>query len=315
MDEADLAIGAASSASWERCTLGLPALLVTLADNQVAAERLLVEAGAAESIGWHHAVSAADIERAVRVAPGRPRSRRGDVRGGRGRDRRPRDGAGRGGDRIDRGNRDGGEMSEEAGAVTLRSLEPDDRARVLAWRNLPDVARYMYTDHRITEAEHARWFNAAINDETKRHWIIELDGRPVGLANLYDISALHRRAYIGLYLADASVRGMGVGSATDRFLLHHAFEDLGLEKLCAEALATNEAGIKVHLHHGFRVDGIAAPPCREGGSTRRCRDVEPAARRMGSEPVGHRWLSRSGPATEPRSSTPSAAPTSRPSRA
>ena len=66
MDEADLAIGAASSASWERCTLGLPALLVTLADNQVAAERLLVEAGAAVSIGWHHAVSAADIERAVR---------------------------------------------------------------------------------------------------------------------------------------------------------------------------------------------------------------------------------------------------------
>ena len=67
MDEADLAIGAASSASWERCTLGLPALLVTLADNQVAAERLLVEAGAAVSIGWHDAVSAADIERAVRA--------------------------------------------------------------------------------------------------------------------------------------------------------------------------------------------------------------------------------------------------------
>ena len=66
MDEADLAIGAASSASWERCALGLPALLVTLADNQVVAERLLVEAGAAESIGWHDAVTAADIERAVR---------------------------------------------------------------------------------------------------------------------------------------------------------------------------------------------------------------------------------------------------------
>jgi UDP-2,4-diacetamido-2,4,6-trideoxy-beta-L-altropyranose hydrolase len=67
MDAADLAIGAASSASWERCTLGLPALLVTLADNQVAGERLLVEAGAAVSIGWHDTVSAADIERAVRT--------------------------------------------------------------------------------------------------------------------------------------------------------------------------------------------------------------------------------------------------------
>jgi len=74
MDAADLAIGAASSASWERCALGLPALLVTLADNQVVAERLLVEAGAAETLGWHDAVTAADIERAVRALradPGR----------------------------------------------------------------------------------------------------------------------------------------------------------------------------------------------------------------------------------------------------
>ena len=74
MDEADLAIGAAGSASWERCALGLPALLVTLADNQVAGERLLVEAGAAKSIGWHDTVTAADIEREVRslrADPGR----------------------------------------------------------------------------------------------------------------------------------------------------------------------------------------------------------------------------------------------------
>ena len=45
MARADLALGAASSASWERCSLGLPALLVTMADNQVDAQRHLVEAG------------------------------------------------------------------------------------------------------------------------------------------------------------------------------------------------------------------------------------------------------------------------------
>lgn len=35
MAEADLAIGAAGSTSWERCCLGLPTLMVVLADNQV----------------------------------------------------------------------------------------------------------------------------------------------------------------------------------------------------------------------------------------------------------------------------------------
>jgi UDP-2,4-diacetamido-2,4,6-trideoxy-beta-L-altropyranose hydrolase len=72
MDRADLAVGAPSSASWERCTVGLPAVLVTLADNQAVAERLLVEAGAATALGWHSMVTAADIERAVRALTADP---------------------------------------------------------------------------------------------------------------------------------------------------------------------------------------------------------------------------------------------------
>jgi len=66
MDHADLAVGAPSSASWERCTLGLPAVLLTLADNQVETARFLAEAGAAAALGWHTSVSAAEIERTVR---------------------------------------------------------------------------------------------------------------------------------------------------------------------------------------------------------------------------------------------------------
>lgn len=65
MAEADLAIGAVGSATWERCTLGLPTIAITLADNQVVIERALVQAGAAVAIGWHHDVTAADISRAV----------------------------------------------------------------------------------------------------------------------------------------------------------------------------------------------------------------------------------------------------------
>jgi UDP-2,4-diacetamido-2,4,6-trideoxy-beta-L-altropyranose hydrolase len=61
MDRADLAIGAPSSASWERCALGLPTVLVALADNQSTVGRLLVERGAAVMAGWHATVSPAMI--------------------------------------------------------------------------------------------------------------------------------------------------------------------------------------------------------------------------------------------------------------
>lgn len=47
MAEADLAIGAAGSTSWERCCLGLPALVLVLAENQRPVARALDVAGAA----------------------------------------------------------------------------------------------------------------------------------------------------------------------------------------------------------------------------------------------------------------------------
>jgi UDP-2,4-diacetamido-2,4,6-trideoxy-beta-L-altropyranose hydrolase len=45
--EADIAVGAAGSSTWERCTLGLPTLMVVVAENQRGAAEALAERGAA----------------------------------------------------------------------------------------------------------------------------------------------------------------------------------------------------------------------------------------------------------------------------
>jgi len=45
--EADLGVGAAGSTTWERCVLGLPSLMVVLADNQRGAARAIAELEAA----------------------------------------------------------------------------------------------------------------------------------------------------------------------------------------------------------------------------------------------------------------------------
>lgn len=47
---ADLSIGAAGGTAWERCCLGLPAVLVILADNQLAGAKALEVSGAAIAI-------------------------------------------------------------------------------------------------------------------------------------------------------------------------------------------------------------------------------------------------------------------------
>lgn len=51
MADSDLAIGAAGGTSWERCCLGLPTLLVVLADNQRPGAEALRQARAASLIG------------------------------------------------------------------------------------------------------------------------------------------------------------------------------------------------------------------------------------------------------------------------
>ncbi|OYT92559.1 MAG: UDP-2,4-diacetamido-2,4,6-trideoxy-beta-L-altropyranose hydrolase [Burkholderiales bacterium PBB3] len=51
MADSDLAIGAAGSTSWERCCLGLPTLMVVLAENQQASAQALEDAHAARLIG------------------------------------------------------------------------------------------------------------------------------------------------------------------------------------------------------------------------------------------------------------------------
>ena len=50
MANSDIAIGAAGSAAWERCCLGLPSLMAVLADNQKSAADELERAGAAYCI-------------------------------------------------------------------------------------------------------------------------------------------------------------------------------------------------------------------------------------------------------------------------
>ena len=50
MTNADIAIGAGGTTSWERCCLGLPTIVIILADNQVWASQMLNEFGAINAL-------------------------------------------------------------------------------------------------------------------------------------------------------------------------------------------------------------------------------------------------------------------------
>jgi len=103
--------------------------------------------------------------------------------------------------------------------VELRPLKPADEDRLYAWRNSPEVAAFMYTEHQITPEEHARWFAGIAGDPRRDYRIIEVDGVACGPANFYDIDRVQGRASWAYYLADPSVRGKGVGGYVEFLMI------------------------------------------------------------------------------------------------
>ena len=68
MRDADLMIGAGGSTTWERMALGLPAIVIGIADNQLAMNKALMEAGYIDYLGAMEVVGADDIRAAVTAA-------------------------------------------------------------------------------------------------------------------------------------------------------------------------------------------------------------------------------------------------------
>jgi UDP-4-amino-4,6-dideoxy-N-acetyl-beta-L-altrosamine N-acetyltransferase len=138
----------------------------------------------------------------------------------------------------------------------LRELSAEDQERVRAWRNDPEIRKYMYTDHEITVAEHSAWFARTLKDPTCKYWIIVCDAEDVGVACLFNIDLKNRSCYWGFYAVGAAIRGKGVGNFAEFSVLRYVFEELKLQKLCCEVLAFNQAVINMHKKFGFVQEGL-----------------------------------------------------------
>lgn len=67
MASSDLAVGAAGSSTWERCCLGLPAVMIVTADNQSAVAGSAVRHGFGQVLGRHDEVDAEGLSVALRA--------------------------------------------------------------------------------------------------------------------------------------------------------------------------------------------------------------------------------------------------------
>jgi UDP-4-amino-4,6-dideoxy-N-acetyl-beta-L-altrosamine N-acetyltransferase len=134
----------------------------------------------------------------------------------------------------------------------LRPMLESDLELVLRWRNHPEVRRYMYTTHEITLDEHRNWFSRAANNQAVNLLIYEHFGEGSGFVNITR-SRCHEIADWGFYLSPNAEKGTGrlLGKAA----LGYGFVQLGLHKICGQAIGFNARSIAFHSALGFIEEG------------------------------------------------------------
>ena len=136
----------------------------------------------------------------------------------------------------------------------LRKITHDDSERILVWRNSPEIRRYMFTNHEISESEHSSWFEKMMGDTSSQYFIFEMNDTPMGVCALTDLNLKQGTTFWAAYQSPDARPGTGALMEFD--LLEYVFNDLGLRKICGEVLALNKNVISLHKSFGFVTEGI-----------------------------------------------------------
>ena len=170
MARADLAIGAAGTTSWERLCLGLPTLVVTLAENQRPIADGLHRLELVRWLGHKDEVSEQDIGQALAEL----------IEGGIDEEWSLRCQAAVDGKGVDR----------VAVVLTITAETPllvryarlSDEALLLAWANDPETRQNSFSPNPIPAEDHHRWLYSRLRDlDGCRIYIVETEeGIPVG---------------------------------------------------------------------------------------------------------------------------------------
>ncbi|MCU0456736.1 MAG: GNAT family N-acetyltransferase [Bacteroidales bacterium] len=145
--------------------------------------------------------------------------------------------------------------------VNLRSLEPEDLELLYEWENNEaywiisntTVPFSKYTLKRYLENSHKNIYEAG-----QLRLMIELadEKKAIGTIDLFDFDPFHKRAGLGILIADEKERRKGYASMALRALTSYCFSTLQLHQLYCNILSNNCESIELFRKLGFVEVGI-----------------------------------------------------------
>jgi len=136
--------------------------------------------------------------------------------------------------------------------VVLNRLTHDKIELVRNWRNDPKIAKYMEFRDYITPEMQEKWFKTIDNDNNY-FFIIEYEGKEIGLSNLKDIDWEQKIGEGGIFIYDDTYLNSDVSFRVSLCGLDFDFETLNLERVKAHILSDNKRAIQYNKMLGFEL--------------------------------------------------------------
>ena len=232
MADSDIAVSAGGSTCWELAFMGIPNVIMVLAENQKGIARALDGAGTAVNLGWYENVGAWEIESAVGSLLRNERKRR----------------------RMS--NRaqalvDGWGTERAVSAMThepsIRPVQKQDCELLWYWANDPKVRENAYDSDPIPWEDHKEWFEKKLESASSKIYVAEVGADPIGQIRF---DAKESLAVVDVSVAE-SKRGRGYGTrlierGTRRFL-----KESDVERVDAYVKSDNNASRKAFEKAGY----------------------------------------------------------------
>ncbi len=203
MAEADLAVGAGGTTSWERCCLGLPTVLLILAENQQLVANRLEQAGAVVTARMSELGAADVVAKVAHFVANAASLRKAAISAAAVVD-------GRGSVRIITAVDDLFAPLRQLGfRVDVRAASLHDSELVWSWRNDPASRANSRSSGLVPLADHELWFAKMLADPNSFMFIGIVENEPIGVVR-FD-RAKHGDFEVSINLAPER-RGCGLGA-------------------------------------------------------------------------------------------------------
>ena len=229
MNWADISIGAGGTTSWERCHMNLPAIVVSLADNQIEICNALDSEGVIKYLGSSEKVSEGDISshlinifhnfhfKTLNLSL----------------------------------NINKMVFNVLMDKIKFKEMSLEDIEIVRICRNSEHVKSFMIGDGIVSAEEQRVWFNKVRDDDTSKYLLVLSGKAPIGLVNFTNIDNISKSSDWGFYIGDRDYLSKGLGCEILKLAISYARDELGLACVKASIVSSNVKSIGLHRKMGF----------------------------------------------------------------